>query len=464
MNEETKNCYMCGNSVNTQNGVQHGRYFYCDDCFRACKCDVDAYHHPSIDTTFKSLDNEDTKLYLGFELEHTLGSGYFYNNEHLDSTFYIRKNYKELGLNFETDNSIGNGFEIISQPMTMAYINEHKENFRDILEFEKQRGYYSHDKGKCGLHIHVSRDFLGDTEEEIQKTIEKIMLFVETYQDKVEIFSRRKHNQFSPYNSYTKSSYKTSFYNDDNILIEDNYFKSGKMLYELNKMLSIGHSSVVNTSTSTGKTIEFRMFRGTLKYETFMASLEFIYNLVNVCKENQASKISWNKVINYSGEFIKDYVESLNIIDDGMYLRDYTRNIEEIIEKNKAPQKLIIENYKKDLNDITTLFKEIFNEEINILTESAKLVRHTYSFRSSIASTIQNVLIEENENTQTTLYAKLKEMSRDYTNTCKTNLIKVKSALEDYKILELTDTTKENVKKLIQVLEEKINKTNTSEC
>lgn len=466
MNEEMKECYFCNNSVNVSEGVQNGRYFYCDNCYKNYKCQVDDYHHPSIDTTFKSSSEfeENTKLYLGFELEHTLGDDYFSSSDHLESTFYIRKNYKHLGLNFEKDSSIRNGFEIISQPMTMAYINEHKEEFRDILEFEKQRGYYSHDKGKCGLHIHVSKDFLGDTEEEIQKTIEKIMLFVETYQDKVEIFSRRKHNQFSGYNSYTKSTYKTSYFNEDNILIEDNYFKSGKMLYELNKMLGIGHSSVINTSTSTGKTIEFRMFRGTLKYETFMASLEFVYNLVNVCKENQASKISWNKVINYSGNFIKDYVDNLNIIDDGMYLRDYTKSIEDIIEKNKAPQKQVLDNYKKDLDDIATLMQELFNERIDFMTESARIIRHTYAFRSSLASRLQNALIEENESTSTTLYQRLKEMTRDYTTTCKSNLKKIKETLNEYTCYDLTDTTKENVKKLLELIEEKINKASTSEC
>ena len=44
--------------------------------------------------------------------------------------------------------------------------------------------------------------------------------------------------------------------------------------------------------------------------ETFMATIEFVYNLVNVCRDNMVSKISWNKVINYSGEYLKDYVDT----------------------------------------------------------------------------------------------------------------------------------------------------------
>ena len=334
-NEQTKTCYSCGNEVNVSNGVQWGSYFYCDDCFKSSKCNVDGYHHPSMEIKFRKLNGEDTKEYGGIELETTKGNGCFYNSDHVDDIFYIRKNFKNIGrsINFETDASIGNGKEMVFFPMTYNYVKANEEEIKAIFEYLTSTGNYSHDKGKCGLHIHVSKDYLGDTQEEIQKTIEKLMLFVETYRPKVEKFARRKHNEFSHYNTYTIPYHKEN--SSDTCFETDDYYKSGKLLYELNKADYIGHSSVINTSTSTGQTIEFRMFRGTLRFETFMATIEFVHNLVNVCKENQVSKISWNKVINYGGDYIKEYNDSLNLIDDGLYLRDYTTQIEDIINKRE---------------------------------------------------------------------------------------------------------------------------------
>lgn len=461
MNEE-KCCYSCGNNYSVENGVKWGRYFYCDECFKRLKCNVDRYHNPSISTSFKKLDDEDTKEFLGIELE-TSKDVYssFYNEDHVEQVFHIRKTYKDLELNFEQDGSIGNGIEIISQPMTMGYINKHKEDFKEILKFLQDKGYYSHNKGKCGLHIHVSKDFFGNTDEEIQSTIEKIMLFVETYQDKVELFSRRKH---AHYNLYTKTTYNNSYMSADNVMVNDTYFKSGKMLYDLNKKLGIGHSSVVNTSTSSGNTIEFRMCRGTLKYETLMASIEFIHNLVNVCKENQASKISWSKVINFSGEFIKDYVDSLNIIDDGLYLRDYTKQIEEVIEKTKEPQMKILEDYKKNLDEIVITLQNIFDEPIDF-TNSNRVIKDTLSFRQVIYSRLSNMLIDEIDDESGSIYDRLKATTKDYTPKCINNLKSLRDDLQYYsRGYTLSDTTKANVDTLITLINEKISKTNTEEC
>lgn len=461
---ETKTCYYCSNNVEVENGVQWGSYFYCDRCFKSIRCDVDDYHYPSVSTSFKKVRGENSKEFLGGELECTLdANGGFYQSDHRDNVFHIRKHYTDLGLNFEKDSSIGNGMEMITQPMTMNYLYKHENEFKDILAYLQDKGYYSHDKGKCGLHIHISRDFLGDTEEEIQSTIEKIMLFVETYQDKVETFSRRKHQQFSVYNAYTKSSYKESHLSNDNIMVDDNYFKSGKMLYELNKKMGIGHSSVVNTSTSTGATIEFRMFRGTLKFETFMASFEFVHNLVNVCKENQASKISWAKVINYSGKYIKNYVESLNIIDDKLYLRDYTKNIEDIIEKCKAPRVAVINNYKKDLDDIITNLQAIYEEKIDFNSDSTT-IKHTLKYRQALYNAIEGALVEESESEDTTLYDRLKVMTKDYTSDCVKGLNKIKCVLEASSSYQLTDDTQNACTRAIELINEKISKTNTSEC
>lgn len=465
MNNE-KTCKYCGDTFSVEDGVQWGSYFYCDSCFKETKCNVDSYHHPSMEIKFRKLNDEDTKEFLGIELETTKdANGYLYNSDHKEDIWYIRKNFKNIGrsINWESDASIGNGKEGVFFPMTIGYIYDNKEELKDICKYLISRGNYAHDKGKCGLHIHVSMDALGDTDEEKQKTIEKIMLFVETYRDKVEKFSRRRHQQFSCYNAYTIPYHKEHYASDN---FSDNYFKSGKLLKEINSYDEIGHSSVVNTSTSTGQTIEFRMFRGTLKFETLMASIEFIHNLVNVCKENQASKISWNKVINYSGEYIKEYNDSLDLIDDGLYLRDYTNELENIIDKKAETRKETIDNYKKDLNDISNSLMGIVNEQIDFTSDNTT-IQHTINFRNEVFYKLSEVLIDdETDTTNMSLYQRLKTMNKNYDETCRNNLNAIKTTLSTYTRYTLTETTKAHVKETIDLISEKLaNETSTtSEC
>lgn len=461
-NEETKNCYNCGCTTHINEGVQWGRYFYCDSCFKDLKCCVDGYHNPSVALSMKKSSNdlENERLYIGVELEVTKDArGYLTRSNHIDALFFIRKNYKELGLNIESDSSIGDGFEIVTQPMTYKYIKENENKFKEILTYLSENGYYSHDKGKCGLHIHVSKDALGDTEEEIQQTIEKIMLFVETYRPKVETFSRRKHQQYSCYNAYTIPYHKERCVDN----FQDEYYKSGKLLYEINKNDCIGHSSVVNTSTSTGVTIEFRMFRGTLRYETFMATIEFINNLVHVCKENMTSKISWNKVVSYGGDFIKDYVDSLNIIDDGLYLRDYTKQLEDIISKKKTSRKELLDNYKKHLSDIETSMKDLLNAPIDF-SSNVREIRGILDFRQKIFQKLSNILIEDvSINDNASLYRKLSDMNKDYSEQCKTNLEALQDTLEGHIYFCLSDDMRDVVKNTIKVLKTMIQERTTSE-
>jgi hypothetical protein len=465
MNNETKTCYYCGNDVELENGVQWGSYFYCDECFKDLKCKVDSYHHPSLETKFRKTDEdgEGTILYLGPELETTKdANGYFYQSDHQDDILHIRKNYKNIGrsINFEQDASIGNGKEFVFFPMTINYIYKNEDEFKEMFKYLISKGNYSHDKGKCGLHVHVSRNFLGDNEDEIQKTIEKIMLFVETYRTKVEKFARRKHNQFSSYNTYTIPYHKQYRPSDD---FTDEYFKSGKLLKELNEEVDrIGHSSVVNTRTSTGQTIEFRMFRGTLKFETFMATMEFVYNLVNVCKNNQVSKISWNKVINYSGKYIKDYNDSLDLIDDGLYLRDYTSQLEDIITKRNETTKETLDKYKNDLNDIANSLMGLVNEPIDFTQSDMQVIKDTISFRNSVYDTLRNVLITDETNT-TSLYQRLKKMGTDYSDTCRNGLKTIKSALNNSVLYNLTETTKGHIEETKALIDTKLEETTSTQ-
>lgn len=460
--EQTKTCYRCGETVTVSNGVQWGSYFYCDDCFKETKCHVDQYHHPTLETTFLSERGETTKLYFGFELEiNKSNERYNYSeSHHTDAIFYIRKNFKHLKLNFEQDGSIGDGFEIISQPMTYKYLKAHQEDFKKILSYLSEHGYRSHNSGKCGLHVHISRDFLGNNSTEVEQVVNKITLFVETYYNNMSLFARRGN---CDYCNYITPLYKTYF--DQNVLPTDDYLKSTEILKDLKEKTrpyaTSGHSRYFVVNTTNPNTIEYRMFKGTLKYETFMATLEFVNNLTNVCKENMVSKISWNKVINYSGDFIKEYNEGLGIIGDA-YLRDYTEQINQNINKFKEKDKENYNSYTKNYKEIVTKIEELLNTEVD-LSKPYNEITDLLSYKAYLINAIKSGLLKPLEDSDNSIYDYLKLMKNGNV-TYKTNFDKVKGQLENYFMYSNLPTDFVNkVKEVIELINAKETETDTQE-
>ena len=71
---------------------------------------------------------------------------------------------------FEHDSSVGDGFEIISEPATIkAHLSPTGIGWSNMLLMLEAAGYQSHDGGRCGLHVHVSRAGLGSRPETIDK-------------------------------------------------------------------------------------------------------------------------------------------------------------------------------------------------------------------------------------------------------------------------------------------------------
>lgn len=88
------------------------------------------------------------------------------------------------------DGSLDDGMEIVTHPMSLDY---HLEKFCwDALTARAIKlGYRSHQTSTCGLHVHVSRDGLGETYEEQEATISRILYFTEAHWNELLKFSRR---------------------------------------------------------------------------------------------------------------------------------------------------------------------------------------------------------------------------------------------------------------------------------
>lgn len=171
---------------------------------------------------------------------------------------------------FERDGSIGDGFEIISHPMTWKYFNENINIFIKMLKLLNENKFKSHDGGKCGLHVHVSRNHVPVDEQIFWVT--NINYILERFQTEIYKFSRRDYLENNQHGSYCKSL-------TQKISLENGHESIDKK--KIKALSCRSNDRYVNLNLCNRNTIEFRMFRGTLNWDTFFLSLNLINNIVN---------------------------------------------------------------------------------------------------------------------------------------------------------------------------------------
>lgn len=240
-------------------------------------------YHTRLTINKKSIENENTNRYFGIELEidSTRGS----KDKMATQLNYLLNDcdYNKL-VKFERDGSLSdNGIEIIFQPMTMNFINSKREVINKALTHIDTHDYTSHDNGRCGLHIHVSRNAFEDDD------LDKIMLIFENFKNELITFSRRKESQM------TWTKFITDTVRRDKISYD--YIK-------YNKDDCTGHHVVINNENRN--TVEFRLFRGTTNKITFYACIQLIDNLLSLVKEKQdIVNLTWDEIINYNPEYVE---------------------------------------------------------------------------------------------------------------------------------------------------------------
>lgn len=185
---------------------------------------------------------------------------------------------------FERDGSLNNGFEIITQP---AGLDIHASKFKDMLNnFNVVKDLRSHIGGRCGFHVHVGRDTL------TQGQILRIQSFLNS-EDNKPLIKRIARRYDSGYCRAKPGLGKLSVKDNENF-----------QRYEL-----------LNVTSSS--TVEFRLFRGSLKYESIMAALEFTNALILFCS-NATTSIS-----DFTSEGFKRFVLLDSNSRDTKFLRSY---------------------------------------------------------------------------------------------------------------------------------------------
>ena len=177
---------------------------------------------------------------------------------------------------FETDGSLDNGFEIISQPHTIAAFYEKTDSWKMMLDILSDATFKSHNAGTCGLHIHVSKALFGSTERQQNFRIGKIYKFFDYYWTDLLKASRRD----------TSSTYYCNK-NSNNIKCreENRRHKTESRAWQAQAKYdhdtrhdSESHHRALNNSNYG--TFEIRLGRGTLNKASFFAWIDLVLNIV----------------------------------------------------------------------------------------------------------------------------------------------------------------------------------------
>ena len=237
--------------------------YYCEECYEnnVEERAIHNYHHSHDEELIFFGGNDDGKtLFMGIELEIDNG------DDREDTARAMKSCMPENFITMERDGSLDYGFENITQPATLEYHTSIRDKYEEMFQIAKGNGFRSHNTSTCGYHIHFNRSFFEDKHDE---NVAKLLYLVEKFWDELVKFSRRNYDNLDRWaKKYDKSP-------DE--VIED------MKCYNLDRYHAI---NLTNTYT-----IEFRMFRGTLKSETFFATLQLVDTIVKYVKEHTNNDI-----------------------------------------------------------------------------------------------------------------------------------------------------------------------------
>lgn len=180
-------CTECDRVIHFDHALYIGDDPYCRRCYEEHRDDRvihDYYYKPT------PIFYGEGSRFFGVELEVDEG-GEINGNAEKVIDIANEKNYLVY---CKHDGSLNDGFELVTHPMTLEF---HQKNmpWEEMLMELKGLDYLSHQADTCGLHVHVNRTAFGETYEEQEACIARVLYFFEKHWEELLKFSRRSENQ-----------------------------------------------------------------------------------------------------------------------------------------------------------------------------------------------------------------------------------------------------------------------------
>lgn len=281
----------------------------CEGCYDESDGQVSAGVHNynyTPDLNFRRAKDQKMKgaSYLGVEIEVENMSGS--NSDYAETVCEYGNKGTDALLYCKEDGSINNGFEVVSHPMTLDYhLNVMK--WDKIMKGLVEQGYRSYKTSTCGIHIHLSRQGLSRTEQV------KLALFVYGNAEVFETLAQRKQSRWAGMKNVKEK--KCGYCSTIGRLKKVNAHKPmycgycGKTTEPIGqKYVNLNHNSqryeAINFQNDA--TIEFRLFKGTLKADTFKAHLELVASIGEFVKTINSVDIMRDDAWGKFKSFVKD--------------------------------------------------------------------------------------------------------------------------------------------------------------
>lgn len=269
------------------------REYFCNFVSSRSKTYIHQFNYiPKYIKHFMPGESEDTTLLLGVEIE-VGGNNNIPSDNDKNSTvkkciqIMNESDSDEESLIYSThDGSVQIEFD--TMPCSLEF-HKNKMNYREMFEYLDKEGYKGHDCETAGLHIHANRSYLGKSRISQELVISKILYILEKFNDEVCVIARRD-------NDY--SQFAGEKQNEDSLVeLYGKYKDKGKRA-----ALNLQHKD----------TIEFRMFKSTLKYETFILTLEFVKDIIDYAKSVDVEEIElvkWSDLMKCFSSELRKYYE-----------------------------------------------------------------------------------------------------------------------------------------------------------
>lgn len=274
---------------------------YCEDCDPGEDEDEDSddgralYSYSTKIERVKDVYLQRGVRYFGLEVEME-----FPGQDRSDTCEWALDNIPDLYrlCIFKEDGSINHGAELVTVPQTLGYWREDNP-LKDLCNNSHWRRIAkSHNTTTCGLHIHVSRNTVPEP------TIAKLIVLMndDSMRDLVTLIARR-----APTSAYCVAQ-KKKWLSDTNYdwqrakdkrkwIDESGCWEPLDLTRYVRPTKSIckkqyGQHGRYTPVNLTDNTLEFRIFRGTLKWETILASIEFCDAVIGYCQQYGASAMN----------------------------------------------------------------------------------------------------------------------------------------------------------------------------
>jgi hypothetical protein len=258
---------------------------FCESCFENRESS-EIYEHGHKPKPFfhrTSKENKSNALFFGFELEcGTNDNDNFHNAiKNLPDLFYPKEDASIF------DAEIHYGFEIVSHPFTWNWLQKHKDIIKNYCDYLIKNGFCSYKLKSCGLHIHVSKKNLTSLK------IYKMLAFI--YDKKNSLFllmlSGRKVENLERWASISDESY---------------LFRNSKLSLSAKEKWQPFRYTALNLNPPD--TIEFRLFRGTLIFNSILRCFEFVKALLDFTENTGIHEITLKNFIDFVIKNKKDYL------------------------------------------------------------------------------------------------------------------------------------------------------------